>query len=439
MLNRQQSYFTQAPQVAAALGIRLTSKQFTTKPSASSAATARPFPFAGFPVSQRDKYFRMLIDQNASFVVVEEAESSTKGEAKTRYVSRRYTPGTLCNEPWQGTTEARYLLAIAFDDAAVDVAYIDISTDRAVTCKRIPGDELEHELTRLAPVEIVLDASLEPVMRDQRPSDAHISQLKALLKGTDIFLSYVNPPTNTPTSLITTHLSACLLDAMPTLLPPTAITQRSHLAIDASTLQGLEVRHSLRSTRSGAQHSRHGTLISVIKRTLTASGTRLLVQTLTQPSACIKSITHRHALVQAFLDRPTLREDLRAGMAALEKTRGTLGEVARILQRFSSGTHRRRRVRGAGITNARDLVDLRDRLVGIRRLVARVERDVRGEGEAVERLRVFVQGHRDLTGMVEMMDGAVSEAVFDATVEEGEEEEAEAGQGRGGVWWLKPS
>ena len=52
-----------------------------------------------------------------------------------------------------------------------------------------------------------------------------------------------------------------------------------------------------------------------------------------------------------------------------------------------------------------------------------------------------MQGHRDLTGLVEMMDGAVSEAVFDAAMEEGEEEEAEAEaeQGRGGVWWLKPS
>lgn len=354
-------------------------------------------------------------------------------------MERRYTPGTLCNEPWQADAEARTLLAISFrgseatttngtaDDGrtrVVDIAYIDISTDRAIVCTEITLDELEHELTRVSPVEIVLDSGIAGAMRGEEGS-REVEALKALVKGTSVFISYVTPEstTSSATSLLTTHLRSTLLDSLPALLPPRHLTHSRTMQIDASTLQGLEVRHSLRST---SHLSRVGTLISVIKRTITPSGTRLLIKTLTQPSAHLPSIISRHALVQAFLERPSLREDLRSQLRALERTRGKLGEIVRILQRFSGG----RRLTG-GTSAARDLLDLRDRILGIQALVRRIsEEGLRGDGERVERLRTFVEGHRELDGLVTLIDGAVSSGALDS--EEGEEQEE-----RSGVWWLR--
>lgn len=355
-------------------------------------------------------------------------------------MERRYTPGTLCNEPWQADAEARTLLAISFresdvtlkddgngnaDDSrttVVDIAYIDISTDRAIACTEITLDELEHELTRVSPVEIVLDSGIAAAMRGSEGSK-EVEVLKTLVKGTSVFISYVAPAlaTANATSLLTTHLRSTLLDSLPALLPPTQLTHARTMQIDASTLQGLEVRHSLRST---SHLSRVGTLISVIKRTITPSGTRLLIKTLTQPSAHLPFIINRHTLVQAFLERPALREDLRSQLRELERTRGRLGEIVRILQRFSGG----RRITG-GTSAARDLLDLRDRILGIRTLVRRIsEEGLNGGGERVERLGTFVKGHRELGGLVTLIDGAVSSGALDT--EEEQEEQS-------GVWWLR--
>ncbi|KAJ9094952.1 hypothetical protein QFC21_005744 [Naganishia friedmannii] len=507
------SYFTQAEQVASLLGIRLTSKAFggaATTPSRKSSGTPTPpakhFPFAGFPIHQKDKYFQLLLDQGRSFVVVEEEavgysdqrETSDDAprmskEQKVRYVARRYTAGTLCNESWQvDGGDNRYLLGISFggndgplgqEEAELGLAYIDISTDRAVATRLITLDELEHELTRVSPVEIVLDRSIEALMSSHSIKEdgmgKAVTLLKALLKGSDIALSYVDPrhiddrvsPLSaleaSATRLVNTHLSACLMDGMPQLLAPHHREARTTMQIDASTLLGLEVRHSLRSnahsnnrvppTMWSSPVSRSGTLLSVIKRTLTSSGTRLLVNTLTQPSAHLPTITHRHALVHAFVERSRLREDLRDFLRA-QSARGRIGagtgshgEIVRIVQKFSAA--RRRSPSGPGrvakhyggptaaMGNARDLMDLREKIQGIRWIVERIREEVDRDTstrwtDRTERLRTLVAQHEDLSSLVELIDGAVQRGAIEAA-DETEDELTNPGKTRG-VWWLRP-
>lgn len=454
-----ESYFTQAAEVAGLLGIRLTSKSFTSNSSGKNRSTpTTKFPFAGFPIHQKDKYFPLLLDSGRSFVVVEEAAPDTasengkgKGEARERFVARRYTPGTLCNESWQTDGGNRYLLALAFPatsatstetrkgEGMLGMAWIDVSTDRAVTSKVLPLDELEHELTRVSPVEIVLPSALEGEM--SRAEGKVAEALRALLKGSGVVVSYVRTdPTGDQEqqaiACINDYLAECLMDDMPHLLPPNHQEPRTTMRIDASTLLGLEVRHSLRGTTAGNPVSRAGTLLSVIKRTLTASGTRLLVNTLTQPSADLQTITHRHALVHAFLERPALREDLRDFLRAQGR-----GEIVRIVQKFSAGrgrsARRAARVYGAaGVGSARDLVDLRQGVVGVRWMVERIREELRREAkktERTERLREVVGAYRDLQELVDLVDGAVERGALDKVEEEEEDEPREKG-----VWWLKP-
>ncbi|KAJ9115456.1 hypothetical protein QFC22_005214 [Naganishia vaughanmartiniae] len=509
---RQISYFTQAEEVASLLGIRLTSKAFggatTSRKSSTTPTTpAKHFPFAGFPIHQKDKYFQLLLDQGRSFVVVEEEAAGysdqealddsprVSKEQKVRYVARRYTAGTLCNESWQvDGGDNRYLLGISFggasgrtlekEDAELGLAYIDISTDRAVATRLIALDELEHELTRVSPVEIVLERKMEGLMSSHSIREDGIGKvvasLKALLKGSDIALSYVDPLHNdepvaplstleaSATRLVNTHLSACLMDGMPQLLPPHHREARTTMQIDASTLLGLEVRHSLRSnahsnsrvspTMWSSPVSRSGTLLSVIKRTLTSSGTRLLINTLTQPSAHLPTITHRHALVHAFVERSRLREDLRDRLRA-QSARGRIGagtgshgEIVRIVQKFSAA--RRRSPNGPGrvakhyggpmaaMGNARDLMDLREKIQGIRWIVERIQEEVQRETagretDRTERLRTLVTQHVDLASLVELIDAAVQQGALESAEEA--EDDMLTGPGKStGVWWLKP-
>lgn len=424
----------------------MTSKAFTSSRKSegpTTTTTAGKFPFAGFPVHQKTKYFPLLLDAGRTFVVVEEAAppvAAGKGEPRERFVARRFTQGTLCNESWVTDGGNRYLLALVFPsdtpsrvDAVLGMAYIDVSTDRAVTSKRLPLDELEHELTRVSPVEIIV-----PRAQEARVGDV----LSGLLKGSGVGVSYVRTqgegdPERQAIDAVNEYLRACLRDDMPQLLPPNHQEQRTTMRIDASTLLGLEIRHSLRGTTSGNPVSRAGTLLSVIKRTLTCSGTRLLINTLTQPSADRAAIVHRHALVHAFLERPALREDLRDFWRAQGKC-GARGEVVRVVQRFSAGRRGRKRARvfgGPGVGNARDLVDLREQIAAGRWIVDRIGEElvtVVERTERTERLREVVDAYRDLQPLVELVDGAVERGALDK-VEEEEDEPREKG-----VWWLKP-
>lgn len=497
----RQSYFAQAAEVAALLNIRLTSKAFKVKPSTKAknpTATQHKFPFAGFPISQREKYFQMLLELGRSFVVVEEKEQAGSS-SKDRFVARRYTPGTLLSEAWQVNDETRHLLALcipvdgsgeSFEETPVGLAYIDISTDRAVQTRTSTIGELEHELARISPVEVVLPrqmkAILEPstvkqlVSGERRINSVLIKEMNAmvlpLLQQSGAAIAYVDITEDPGSSRnlesiaeqsIHTHLKDCLLGEMPKLLGANHLSSESFMQIDASTLLGLEIRQSLRQS-VGAQAkgvysspaSRAGTLLSVIKRTLTPSGTRLLVNTLCQPSTDLNVIAERHDLVEAFLEKNTLREDLRYQLKAMSNAGNN--EISRIIQGFSAAGSSAPGLAGA-LAGGRDLWDLKQRIEAIDRLSKTIEETLQDSGDAERvpsrRLRKLVGDMKNLSDWVASIDRAVVASVLDKSavaleeasngeaLEEGEESTVSESESRAlqnaddekaGSWWISP-
>lgn len=455
-----QSYFTQAAEVASLLNIRLTSKSFRvrqegkpTKRSKAASKSTTPalqhkFPFAGFPISQREKFFQMLLELGRSFVVVEEKDKSGS-TSKDRFVARRYTPGTLLSEAWQISDETRHLLALSLgnnksngeiEDTPVGLAYIDVSTDRAVQTRTSTLGELEHELARISPVEVVLQRGMQPFLDAgaARPSDGTelqgVKEISAtvapLLQQSGATIAYVDTAecsagaTELEASaerLIQTHLKDCLLSEMPKLLEASHQSADSFMQIDASTLLGLEIRQSLRQS-VGAQAkgvysspaSRAGTLLSVIKRTLTPSGTRLLVNTLCQPSTDLHIITQRHDLVEAFLQRSNLREDLRYQLKQMSNAGN--GEISRIIQRFSANGSTAPGLAGA-LAGGRDLWDLKQRIEAIERLGQTIQETLDNEADSTaepyQRLRRLVGEMKNLEAWVASIDRAVVASVLD--------------------------
>lgn len=69
-----------------------------------------------------------------------------------------------------------------------------------------------------------------------------------------------------------TFLRANLLDYMPFTLSPKHETGHNRMQIDSHTIRALEIRESM------SEGGTKGSLLSVIKRTTTSSGTRLLAR-----------------------------------------------------------------------------------------------------------------------------------------------------------------
>jgi hypothetical protein len=162
--------------------------------------------------------------------------------------------------------------------------------------------------------------------------------------------------------------------------------------IDTATLTGLEIRHAVRvgdAGRTGIVSSR-GTLLSVIDKTVTPSGHRLLVRTLSAPLTSVQQITSRHALVQAFIDR----DDLRLELVEILKP---LKDVMRLVQRF-----RQHRGDIDDVWETKVWIDGVDRMAS--RIADEVERerkrrvkyDMAAECEQINRLQVFVDSLRNI-------------------------------------------
>ena len=265
----------------------------------------------GFPVHHLDRHLKTLVQGHKRLVALcEEFLRVTQGPAGQqrtfdRRVSRIVTPGTLIDEPFLNQFENNYLLAVG-DNGQEDIglAWIDVSTGEFFA-KHIPRDGLKDELARLGPKEIVLDVSLaedktnsvkQAISEDGLftsyiavQDEIQVPEVADTQVGTDDLSTHMDPPQPsllpasltsaeaTAVKLLTAYLDAHLLEHMPRLGVPSRESTTGRMQIDAHTIKALEIRESMR------EGGTTGSLLSVVKRTATSGGTRLLARWLCEP------------------------------------------------------------------------------------------------------------------------------------------------------------
>ncbi|KIM33811.1 hypothetical protein M408DRAFT_85594 [Serendipita vermifera MAFF 305830] len=336
-----ESYFEQAAELAKALNIKLTSKSWG----------GQKVDMCGFPLGHLDKHLKVLIRNHRRCVALCE-EFKLEGGKFERRVTRVITPGTLIDEAFVNPYENNYILSVGCPVEAVDadtpvgLAWMDVSTGEFFSQKTTLGS-LRDEVVRIGPREVVLQEGL-------RHDDQHPIRLQ-LAEDATIFQSFVsanvaplNPmeATERPNSddvtrvdpilpeygaeeasaitQLTKFLTENLLEHMPALSQPLQQGAEERMQIDAHTIKSLEIKEGMRE--GGVT----GTLLSVINRTQTTSGSRLLSRWVHSPSTSVSEITTRQTIVAFFKARTHLRADLITILRKIEDT-------ARIVQKFLAG------------------------------------------------------------------------------------------------------
>jgi len=322
-----QSYFDQAVEVAHLLNIKLTSRKWNGERVA----------MCGFPVPHLDRYLKTLVQQEHRFVAMCEEfvryDSNGLKEFERR-ISRIVTPGTLIDESFVDPYNNNYLLAVHVPlttppPESIGLAWIDISTGEFFS-KECTFENLKDELARLAPREIVLDDSMKkhtehPIVAALKEANRLVSYCSSTVPPSgDTSTASGSPqvqgtfnqtmiPDESPHAdfgtrsqtrlaaelsretdsipdqetsaiqLLTRFLQANLLEHMPLLNAPHHEDIRDRMQIDSHTIQGLEIREV------GHEGITKGSLLSVVKRTLTSGGTRLLSRWLCR-LLCISNI-----------------------------------------------------------------------------------------------------------------------------------------------------
>ena len=278
----------------------------------------------GFPLIHLDRHLKTLVQHEKRFVAMcEEFPRYTNSGTKEfdRRVSRIITPGTLIDESFLNPLENNYLVAISLSKqndvkSPVGLAWIDVSTGEFFS-ERCTLESLQDELARLAPREIVLDnvfktlrnhpiftslsedsscliaypsstrianpdkgenATTTPLsiksLNEDDPTDldSNVKQYIANLMDHMDYAESLAPEEASAISLLTAYLEETMLEHMPLLTSPLREGVQERMHIDAHTIKGLEIRESVYD--GGTK----GSLLSVLKRTVTNGGTRLLAR-----------------------------------------------------------------------------------------------------------------------------------------------------------------
>jgi DNA mismatch repair protein MutS len=282
-------------------------------------------PMCGVPVHAAEGYLLTLIRKGFRVAVCEQMESPAEAKKRgsksvvNRDVVRLVTPGTLTEETLLEARRHNFLAALACvrDDWAL--AWTDISTG-ALHVLPLTLARVGPELAQLSPAEILMaegtetavsnvleDLGLEPTWLGKSSFDSTGALTRLTqqfgVSSLDAYGQFSRPELSAMGALID-YLDLTQKGRLPLLRTPQQEKLGNSMHIDASTRRNLELTHALQGGRAGS-------LLSVVDRTATASGARLLERRLSTPSRDLSVIRNRQDAITWAMSEPVIARQIR--------------------------------------------------------------------------------------------------------------------------------
>ena len=312
-------FFEDAEKAAAALSIVLTTRGLH---------LGEPIKMCGVPIHAAEGYLNRLIRKGFKVAVCEQTEDPAEARKRgsksvvRRDVVRVVTPGTLTEDGLLDAATHNYLCALADAAGTLGLAWVDISTGQ-FRCQAIERKALPAALARLDPTEILLPdrlllqsdlyelfqewkSALSPVPNARFDSENARLRLQSFHKvaALDAFGAFSRAELAAAGGILD-YVELTQQGKMPRLGQLARIGAGAILEIDAATRRNLELSRTLSGERQGS-------LLSIIDRSVTGAGARLLGEWLAAPLTDIAAIAGRQDAVAHLLSETRLRENLRA-------------------------------------------------------------------------------------------------------------------------------
>ena len=352
-------FYDDAEKASRVLGLTLTSRNN---------GGASEVPLAGIPVKAAAEYLRRLVGQGHRVAVCEQVEDPklAKGIVR-REVVETITPGAVFADDMLDGARANYVCAVATgretsrdgDRGQIGIAAADLSTGelRFALASVMDAPAL---LARLAPRELLLvrgtddamralvDSACEGALVSERDGWEFDSQLAADelarqfdVRGLDGFgLGASDGAAIGAAGALLRYLRELQPGGLPHLARPIVERPGGVMPLDEMTRRNLELVESLRGGELA------GTLLSVLDRTVTPMGQRLLRQWLLAP------LLERSAIEQR-LDAVTVLVRDAVGRASLRDALDGVRDVERLASKAAAGRATPRELRALGDSLAR--------------------------------------------------------------------------------------
>lgn len=331
-------------------------------------------PMCGIPYHAFDRYAAQLVAKGYALAVCDQMEPADQAKGLVRReVTRVITPGTVLEEELLQARQNNYLAAVVRLKGSKQapcrwgLAYADISTGEFWVCQSEGQEQLEQELARLQPAEVLLPTEeglglglIRPgdpqkplglpnqyayTLRPAEPFELAVARenlmqtyglrsleglgcegLPLAVRAAGGLLHYLEE-THSPQRCVApkTLLQPSPQGGHPLLPPPRTYQLTDYLILDAQTRRNLELTQTI---REGAFV---GSLLWVLDHSRTAMGGRTLRRWLLQPLRDSEQIRLRQDTIQELLENPSLR-------ARLGSLLDSLYDLERLANRVGSGT-----------------------------------------------------------------------------------------------------
>jgi len=326
---------------------------------------AADVPLAGFPHHALDTYLHKLVRAGYKVAICEQLEDPklAKGIVK-RDVVEVITPGVALTDKLLDNRSNNFVCAIYFKDEKVGFAFADVSTGEFYASE-VSVNELRNFLDTISPSEILFCKTQKDKV-EQAIGDIQIKP--ALTKLEDWVFKYDYAFETLTNHFQTQSLKGFGIDdielgvicagAVMHYLQETQKTKLIHIKkisrydtgdymlLDSATKRNLEIAVSYLGETT------YGTLFSVIDKTQTPMGARLLKKWVLRPLKKIEPIRKRLEAVKELYENSNLRKNL-------FEILGEIGDVERLISRIAIRSH----IPGTtGRANPKDLINLKESL-----------------------------------------------------------------------------
>ena len=375
-----------------------------------SSGYAADMPMCGFPHHAVDKYVAKLVAAGYKVAVADQLEDPKKTKKLVkRGVTRVVTPGTIVEDTMLDAKSNNFLCAIVGNEKKCSLSFVDISTGEFVVTE-FPlfsmKANISSELARLNPKEILLKDDVSSDILEVLENCTSITPEKISLTYAYNETAYNVLCRQFKTQTLrgfglekySVGLEACALiidyinknysASLSSLVGVSNYSISGYMNLDTVARKNLEL------VKSMSTGTKEGTLISVIDKTRTAMGGRLLEKFINQPLLDVKAINKRLDIVEAFFNDKIMLEEVKS---ILNNT----ADMERVLSRLMSNNN----------VNPREIVALSKAIKKIPELKMALKSDNQGILDLKEALI-------DLSAISDLIDATLVE-VPPVTTKEG--------------------
>ncbi len=377
-------------------------------------------PLAGFPHHAIDTYLPKLVRAGYRVAVCEQVENPkfAKGIVK-RDVIEVVTPGVAFSDKLLDHKKNNYLMSICIKDDITGISFCDISTGEFYAFE-IPSKLIQQQIESISPSEILVQkkdrdfiqniiAKVNPSIRVTKiddwifnfeyAKDLLIMQFKTVtLKGfgienftagiisSGVILNYLQETQKTNLS----HLNKI-----------SAHNPSEYMALDYSTKRNLEITFSMNDG------GREGSLISILDKTETAMGGRLLKKWISAPLKKLDLILKRQESVEELLANKTSRNRIVNHLKEI-------GDLERLISKVCTGRANPREIIAVK-TSLKKIPLIKDELKNFKvKTLAQLGESLSSLDKLVDKIQTSIVDHPPLS----VADGGIIKSGFSVELDE---------------------